>query len=86
MERLGGSLHEYTDEQKEELAEVDRVYDAKIAQAKFEAKGRRAKSSGDSEQLDQIQDDLAVELRSIEQQREKKKEALRSQFQSPSED
>ena len=80
MERLGGDLHEYTEEQKEQLAEVDRIFDAKMAQAKFDAQSRRSAAGEDGEKLEQIQDDVAVELRSVEEQREKKKEALRAQF------
>ena len=81
MERLGGNLHEYSDEEKEQLLEVDRRIDAKIAQAKFAARERRAGLPEDPEKIKQFEDDLAVELRSLEQQREKKKDILREQFQ-----
>ena len=78
MERLGGGLRTYTDEQKEELAEIDRVYDAKAAQARFSAKSRLAEARGDSEAADRVAQDLAVEIASIESKRERKKEALRA--------
>lgn len=81
MERLGGTLHEYTEEQKEQLAEIDRVFDARIAQARFAARARQEEARNDPAQTRQVQDDLAVELRSLEEQREKKKEALRAEFQ-----
>ena len=84
MERLGENLREYTDEQKEGLAEIDRVFDAKIAQARFAARAREEKAGNDPEQRKQVQDDLAVELRSLEEQREKKKDALRAEFQQES--
>ncbi|NMA48078.1 MAG: hypothetical protein GX945_16100 [Lentisphaerae bacterium] len=80
MERLGGNIRQYSDEQKEQLAEVDRLYESKIAQAKFAAADRLKKASNDSAQQEQIQNDLAVELRSLEEQRERKKEELRKQF------
>ncbi len=80
MERLGGATRQYTAEQKEQLAEVDRIFEAKIAQAKFENKARADKAGGDQEQLKQIQDDLLVELRSLEERRERQKEQLRRQF------
>jgi len=81
MERLGGSLNEYTDEQKEQLAEVDRLYDSKVAQAKFAADDRRRKAGGNPEQLKQIDDDYIVEVASLNERREKAKEELRGQFQ-----
>lgn len=80
MERLGGNIRQYSDEQKEQLAEVDRLYESKIAQAKFAATDRLKKAGNDSAQQEQIQNDLAVELRSLEEQRERKKEELRKQF------
>ena len=45
MEKLGGPIREYTAEQKQQLAEVDKVYDSKVAQAEFAAKDRLAMSS-----------------------------------------
>ena len=81
MERFGGDeIRSYTDEQKEQLAEVDRVYDAKTAQAKFSAQARLSEAGGDAEKSEQVREDLRVELASIEGQREKKKKALRAEF------
>ena len=80
MERLGGAARQYTAEQKEQLAEVDRIFEAKIAQAKFENKARIDKANGDPEQIKQIQDDQLVEIRSLEERRERRKEELRRQF------
>ena len=82
MERLGGTVHEYTAEQKEQLAELDRVFDAKVAQARFAAKSRTQRAAGDAAQCEQVQDDLAVELRSLEEDRARKKDKLRNQFHS----
>jgi hypothetical protein len=80
MERLGGTTHEFTPEQKERLAAVDRDYAAKIAQARFENQARLDKAEGDLEKLKQIKDDLAVELRSLEERKERAKEQLRKEF------
>ncbi|MDD4540306.1 MAG: hypothetical protein PHT80_14940 [Lentisphaeria bacterium] len=82
MERLGGSIKQYSNEQKEQLAEIDKLYDAKIAQAKFAAADRLKKADNDPAQQKQIQDDLAVELRSLEERRDYKKDELRKQFSS----
>lgn len=80
MERLGGELHNYTDEQKAELAEVDKIYDAKAAQAKFDADARLQRAGDDSEKQKEIQEDLVVELASVESRRERKKNELRTEF------
>ena len=82
MERLGGSLKQYSDEQKEQLAEVDRKYDAKVAQARLDADARLATAAGDSAKRDQIREDLAVELASCNQRRDRAKQKLREEFDS----
>ncbi len=84
MERLGGEVLSLTDEQKEELAEVDRVYDAKAAQAKFAAAGRLESTGGDKEKEDQVREDLVVELASVESRRKRKKNELRDGFKEES--
>ena len=78
MERLGGaSGQKLSQEQKEQLAEIDRIYEAKIAQAKFSADARRPDCQGDPDKLRQVQDDLLVEIRSLESRRERQKEEIR---------
>lgn len=80
MERLGGSSKQYSNEQKQLLADIDKLYDAKFAQAKFAAADRLKKAGNDPAQQEQIQNDLAVELRSLEERRDHKKDELRQQF------
>ena len=80
MQRLGGTARQYTAEQKEQLADLDRLYDSRIVQAKFAAQSRRAGAATDAAKLKQIDDDLAVEIRSLEAKRERRKEELRSAF------
>ena len=82
MERLGGSSKNYSNEQKEQLADIGKLYDAKIAQAKFAAADRLKKAGNDPAQQEQIQNDLTVEVRSLEERRDHKKEELRQQFNS----
>ncbi|MCK5801177.1 MAG: hypothetical protein KAI66_00025 [Lentisphaeria bacterium] len=80
MERLGNPIREYTVEQKVQLSEIDKLYESKIAQARFAALDRRQKAGADPEQIKQIQDDQAVEIRSLEERRDGKKNELRKQF------
>lgn len=80
MERFGGAVQQFSVEQKAQLAEVDHLYEAKIAQARFDAKARQERCQGDPEKLSQVQSDLAVEIRSLETRRDRKKEELRQEF------
>ena len=80
MERLGGGARQYTAEQKEQFNEIDRDFDARIAQAKLQAQSERLKVADDAEKLKEFEDRLAEELRRLESKREEKKEALRREF------
>lgn len=77
MERLGGPVQKLSQEQKEQLAEIDKIYESKIAQAKFDAAARQEDCQGDPAKLSQVQDDLLVEIRSLESRRERQKEEIR---------
>jgi hypothetical protein len=80
MARFGGATRTYSAEQKEELADVDRLFAARIAQAKFEADARYRDAGTDAEKHTRIAADLAAELQSLEGKRERKKEELRAAF------
>ncbi len=80
MERFGGPLKQYSDEQKAQLAEVDSSYESQIVQARFAAQARLEKAEGDLEETRKIQEELADEIRSLEARRERKKEELRKSF------
>ena len=80
MARLGGATRTYSAEQKEQLADVDRLFAAKSAQAKFEAEARNRDAGADAEKRKQIAADLAAELQALEGKRERKKEELRAAF------
>ena len=80
MERFGGPLKQYTDEQKAQLAEVDSSYESQIVQARFAAQTRQEKAAGDLEELRKIQEELADEIRSLEARRDRRKEELRKSF------
>ena len=76
MERMGASLKEYSDVQKEQMAEVDRKYDALVAEAKLNARRRVTEAAG-SQTETSPEEDLAVELASIEERRERDKRKIR---------
>ena len=80
MERFGGPLRSYTPEQKAALADIDSSYESQIVQARFAAQARLEKAEGNPEEQKRIQDDLAIEIHSLEERRERKKEELRKSF------
>jgi len=76
LEKSGGGLRQYTDAEKEALAEVDRKYDARAAQARFDAAARR-RACNKPEDRDRVAEELTVELASIERRREQAKDKIR---------
>jgi hypothetical protein len=81
MERLskGAPVKKLTQDQKNRLAELDRLYAAKIAERELFLKGELAKAAagGDHEAVEQFQRQLASHRRSMEAELEEKKEQVR---------
>ena len=80
MERFGGPLRSYTPEQKAALADIDSNYESQIVQARFAAQERMGLAADNPDEVKRIQDDLAIEIHSLEERRERKKEELRKSF------
>jgi hypothetical protein len=84
MERLqkASPSHSLTDKQKEELAELDSKYRAKIAEKELFLKDqiRKAQTEGKAEDLDSLQKQLTSEVRRLQEECEAKKEKLRAGF------
>ena len=77
MERFGGPAKSYSDSQKQQLADVDKDIDAKIAQLKLTA---RPADNETPEQREQREQTRVSEIRRLEAKREERKEALRRSF------
>ena len=82
MERLNKSAPppaKLTDEQKKQLAELDSVYSAKIAEREIFVKSELAKAAakGDYEAMAQIEKQLASDRKSLQAELEEKKEKIR---------
>jgi len=71
-----------TDDQKKEIAEVDSVYRAKIAEREVFLKDqiRKAQSAGKLEEAELLEKQLASDVRRLRQDCEAKKEKLRASF------
>jgi hypothetical protein len=81
MERLNKTspTQKFTDAQKKELAEIDSKYAAKIAEREIFLKDEmaRAADKGDYEALAQLEKQLVSDRKSLEVEKEEKKEKVR---------
>jgi hypothetical protein len=70
------------DEQKNQIAEIDSTYKARIAEKELflKEKMRAAETSGNFEEFEQLEKQLAIELRRLQSDCEEKKEKLRASF------
>lgn len=75
LEKTSGPTRKLSAEQKAQIAEIEKLYEAKTAELKLasEARMQTAKSQ---EEWDAMQADLASKLAEIEEQREKDKEKV----------
>ena len=84
MERLEKSSPSVslTEEQKKEIAEVDSVYRAKIAEKELFLKDqiRKAQVAGKFEEVESLDKQLVSEIRRLQEECKAKKEKLRAEF------
>jgi len=75
LEKASGPTKKLTDDQKAQIAEIEKLYEAKIAELKlsFESRMRAAQSR---EEFDSMQAELGGKMASLEEQREKEKEKV----------
>jgi ABC-type hemin transport system substrate-binding protein len=71
-----------TEDQKKEIAEVDSVYRAKIAEKEVFLKDqiRKAQIAGNFEEAQSLEKQLASEIRRLQEECEARKEKLRASF------
>lgn len=80
MERFGGDpIRTLTDDQKQRIAEIDRVYQARLAQADLNHKERLRKAGRNPAESEQIHRDYTVECASLRAECERKKERVRDE-------
>jgi hypothetical protein len=81
MERLNKASPtiKITEEQKKQLGEIESKYKAKIAEREIFLNGEmaRAREKGDFEALDQLEKQLVSDRKSIDAEKEEKKEKVR---------
>ena len=71
-----------TADQKKEIAEIDSIYRAKIAEKELFLKDQiaKAQNTGNAEEAESLQKQLTIEIRRLQEDAEAKKEKLRSSF------
>lgn len=81
LEKASPSLS-LTEDQKKQLAEIDSIYRAKIAEKELFLKEqiRDAQAAAKLEQIESLEKQLASEVRRLEEDCEAKKQKLRASF------
>ena len=71
-----------TDDQKEQLAEIDSQFKARIAEKELFLKGEiaKAQAAGKFDEMDSLQKQLTSEIRRLQEDCETKKEKIRASF------
>lgn len=84
MERLEKSAPSVVlnDEQKQQIAEIDSTYKARVAEKELFLKDeiRKARMSGATDEAESLEKQLAVEVRRLNEDCEAKKQKLRQSF------
>ena len=71
-----------TDDQRKEIAEIDSIYRAKIAEKEVFLKDqiRKAQNAGKFDEVESLEKQLVAEVRRLQEDCEEKKEKLRASF------
>jgi hypothetical protein len=71
-----------TGEQKQQIAEIDSTFKARIAERELFLKGEigKAQAAGNLEEAETLQKQLTIDLRRLQEDAETKKERLRASF------
>ena len=71
-----------TDEQKQQIAEIDSTFKARIAERELFLKEQisKAQAAGNLEEADTLQKQLTIDIRRFQEDAEAKKDKLRSSF------
>lgn len=77
LERTGGALKELPADQKDKIAEIDKRYKAKVAEAEL-ANRQRLSKAANVEEISQIKEDLVTELASLRSKMERDKDQIRN--------
>ena len=77
LERAGSAGPKLTAEQKARLAELDKIYTAKIAELEITEKPKIAAAAGDAEKAEKLSDHFRRAVQKLRDELERKKEEVR---------
>lgn len=71
-----------TDEQKQQIAEIESTFKARIAERELFLKDQinKAQAAGCTDEVESLQKQLALDIRRLQEEAETKKEKLRASF------
>ncbi|HMG05084.1 MAG TPA: hypothetical protein VK581_06450 [Chthoniobacterales bacterium] len=72
-----------TDEQKQQIAEIESTYKARIAEKELFLKDQisKAQTAGKADEVESLQKQLTIDIRRLQEDAQEKKEKLRASFQ-----
>jgi hypothetical protein len=72
-----------TDEQKQQIAEIESTFKARIAEKELFLKDQlsKAQTAGNAEEAESLQKQLTIDIRRLHEDAQEKKEKLRASFQ-----
>jgi hypothetical protein len=75
MAKESGPTGTLNDEQRDRVAEIDSTYDARVAAVKLDADTKLA-GAASMEEFNQIKAEMAIDIQSLEEKREREKNAV----------
>ncbi|NIA12891.1 MAG: hypothetical protein GWP08_02330 [Nitrospiraceae bacterium] len=75
LEKASGPTKKLTEEQRAAIADIEKVYEAKIAELKLSHEAR-LQGAATQEEFDALQAELAEKIRGFEERRDHEKEAI----------
>jgi len=75
LEKSSGPTRKLSDEDKAKIADIEKVWEAKIAEAKL-SYAEKMRAAGSIEEYNHLQAELSDKIRSLEEHRDRDKEAV----------
>lgn len=78
LERSGGALNELSNAQKEQIAGIDNIQKAKLAEIELTYERKFKEAKGDPEAIKQLNEDQVTEVAAAKSKAERDKNAVRN--------
>ena len=77
LERTGGALNDVSEEMKQKIADIDSLYNSKLAEAELSAQDKINKAGNNFDLITTIKEGFEVEKASLKSKMEQEKAAIR---------